>query len=39
MIPVDHRIKNTGYYIRNETVFFSPTNIHFEENIAFIDLW
>ena len=39
MIPLDHRIRDTGYYILNEIVFFSHTNVHFEENIAFIDLW
>ena len=39
MIPVDHRIRDTGYYIQNEIVFFSYTSIHFEENIAFIVLW
>ena len=39
MIPLDHRIRNTGYYIINEIVFFSYDNVHFEENIAFIDLW
>ena len=39
MIPLDRRIRNTGYYIINEIVFFSYDNVHFEENIAFIDLW
>ena len=27
MIPVDYRIRDTGYYARNEIVFFSPTNV------------
>ena len=39
MIPLDHRIRNTGYYIINEIGFFSNNNAQFEENIAFIDLW
>ena len=36
MIPVDHRIRDTGYYIQNEIGFF---HLHFGENIAFINLW
>jgi hypothetical protein len=39
MIPLDLRIRNTGYYIINEIGFFSNNNAQFEENIAFIDLW
>ena len=39
MIPLDLRIRNTGYYIINEIGFFSKNNAQFEENVAFIDLW
>ena len=27
MNPVDYRIRNAGYYARNEIVFFSPSNV------------
>ena len=39
MIPSEYKISDTRYYIRNEMGFFSQTNVHFVENIAFIDLW
>ena len=39
MIPLELRIRNTGYYIINEIGFFSYDNVNFEENVAFINLW